>query len=105
MSTGVTFAESEDAKNDPPSLTVHYTDGSKQTLTAVHTNPQADPEVEDVELRDEERFLSCTPEWVASQILQIPRWRCGKETSMVNLISSGGGYIYRLRRVVGKLCR
>lgn len=54
----ITFAESEDAKNDPPSLTVHYTDGSKQTLTAMaYESPEADPEREYQAAQEKNRQL------------------------------------------------
>lgn len=64
----ITFAASEEAKNDPPSLTVHYTDSSEQTLTAMaYESPEADPEVEDVELRDEDGISVLYAKWVVSR--------------------------------------
>ena len=90
----ITFAESEDAKNDPPSLTVHYTDGSKQTLTAMaYESPEADPEVEDVELHDEEGIPVLYAKWVASQDFANSALEMQEEANMVNLTGNGGGYM------------
>lgn len=90
----ITFAESEEAKNNPPSLTVHYTDGSKQTLTAMaYESPEADPEVEDVELRDEDGISVLYAKWVVSRDFVNSASEMQEGANIVNLTGNGGGYM------------
>lgn len=90
----ITFAESEEAQNNPPSLTVHYTDGSEQTLTAMaYESPEADPEMEDVELHDEEGIPVLYAKWVASQDFANSALEMQEEANIVNLTGNGGGYM------------
>ena len=90
----ITFAEIEEAKNNPPSLVVHYTDGSEQTLTAMaYESPKADPEGENVELRDEEEIPVLYAKWVASQDFVNSALEMQEEANIVNLTGNGGGYM------------
>ena len=90
----ITFAESEEAKNNPPSLTVHYTDGSEQTLTAMpYESPEADPEVEDVELRDEDGISVLYAKWVVSRDFVNSASEMQEGANIVNLTGNGGGYM------------
>lgn len=90
----ITFAESEEAKNNPPSLTVHYTDGSEQTLTAMpYESPEADPEVEDVELRDEEGIPVLYAKSLTSQNFVNFTLEMQEEANVIDLTSNTGGYM------------
>ena len=90
----ITFAASEEAKNDPPSLTVHYTDSSEQTLTAMaYESPEADPEVEDVELRDEDGISVLYAKWVVSRDFVNSASEMQEGANIVNLTGNGGGYM------------
>ena len=90
----ITFAESEEAQNNPPSLIVHYTDGSKQTLTAMaYESPEADPEVEDVELRDEEGIPVLYAKSLTSQNFVNFTLEMQEEANVIDLTSNTGGYM------------
>ncbi len=86
----ITFAESEEAQNNPPSFTVHYTDGSEQTLTAM---AYEDPEVEDIELHDEEGIPVLYAKSLTSQNFVNFALEMQEEANVIDLTSNTGGYM------------
>lgn len=69
-------------------------------------NPrEADPEVEDVELHDEEGIPVLYAKWVASQDFANSALEMQEEANMVNLTGNGRRLYADCVGVVGKLCR
>ena len=90
----ITFAEIEEAKNNPPSLVVHYTDGSEQTLTAMaYESPKADPEVQDVKLYEDDGIPVFYSRMAVSQdFVDSAKQLAEEKTSIVDLTCNTGGY-------------
>ena len=89
----VTFAKEEEATKNPPSLTIHYSDGSSQTITAQpYEGIKENPELRDVDLYEKKGIPIQYSRWVFSKDFSEFAKELGKEkVSVMNLSLNGGG--------------
>lgn len=89
----VTFAKEEEATKNPPSLTIHYSDGSSQTITAQpYEGIKENPELRDVDLYEKKGIPIQYSRWVFSKDFSEFAKELGKEkVSVMNMSLNGGG--------------
>lgn len=95
----IIFADVQQAKSNPPSLTIRYADGSEQTMTALaYEAPQADPEVKEVKLREEKGIPILYAKWIASQDFVKTAQELKGPVNVIDLTCNGGGYMQMVSR-------
>lgn len=94
----ITFAEKEEAKNNPPSLKIDYTDGSSQTITAQpYQPPQIVSESKEVEVYEEKGIPVIFSMWaVSKQFSNTANQLIDQNVGIVDLTCNTGGNYNRI---------
>lgn len=89
----ITFEDPKTAKNEPPSLTVHYTDGTSQVITAQSYEPlKMDSDMETIEQYEKEEIPITRSLYFDSQaFLESARDFEDEQVSMMDLSRNRGG--------------